>query len=435
MARFGSLPFREQIEFFQSKIPAPTSGWADVYGAEHDRAFMVAGIARMDVLDDLKAAVHKAQAEGTGLREFRRQLQESMAEKGWAFPGDFHQRSRLIYRTNLRSSYSAGREAQMADPELRKASPFKVYRSGVHFGSKEPRPEHLSWDGLVLPVDDAWWDTHSPTNGWGCKCKAFLVNQRQMDRLGLKLGKAPPIETRTVTVGQRSGNPRTVTVPKGIDPSFEHRPGATADLGNLAQHYLDRATGLPSPYGAAAVLGAVSRQRVLAALTEQYGAWVDEVLSATAKTNRTAAWGALTPATVRALQGSGVELESAVLLARDAEIRRARRDAKTAVRRAGGAPIALSVEDLKRMPQIAARPLAVLRERGSNSLILVFEPAAGEREAGKLVVRVNFREKVATPQGAEKIVGNFFRSGGYVPLDALRKEIRAGSMQVLEGDL
>jgi uncharacterized protein with gpF-like domain len=92
MARFGSLPFREQIEFFQSKIPAPTSGWADVYGAEHDRAFMVAGIARMDVLDDLKAAVHKAQAEGTGLREFRRQLQESMAEKGWAFPGDFHQR-------------------------------------------------------------------------------------------------------------------------------------------------------------------------------------------------------------------------------------------------------------------------------------------------------------------------------------------------------
>ena len=32
------------------------------------------------------------------------------------------------------------------------------------------RPQHLEWDGLVLPVDHPFWKTHAPPNGWGCRC-------------------------------------------------------------------------------------------------------------------------------------------------------------------------------------------------------------------------------------------------------------------------
>lgn len=428
MARYGSLPFKEQISFFSDKIPVPTRGWADVYGAEHDRAFMVAGIARMDVLADLQDATRRAAASGIGLREFRSALRKSQTEKGWAFPGDFHQRSRLIYQTNMRSSYAAGREAQMADPALREAMPYKLYRHG---GSRDPRPEHLSWDGLVLRADDPWWDTHSPPNGWGCSCRSFLLDQAAMDRMGLQLGSAPSVEMRTVTVGQRSGNPRTVQVPVGIDPSFEHRPGASA-LGDLAQLYVSKAADLPAEAGAAAVLGVLSRQRLLAALSAQHSAWIDEVL-ATPATNRTVAWGALTPAAVRAAAEANIALESAVLLTRDVEIKRARRDPKVDARRADGSQIALSVDDLKRLPEFSANPRATLLEQESRALLLVFDPPGGEREAGKLIVRVNFRQKVGTPAGARKITGNFFRSGGYVTLEDLRKDVRAGILQLLDG--
>lgn len=430
MARYGSLPFKEQIEFFENKIPVPTNGWADIYGAEHDRAWMVAGISRMDVLADLKAAQLKAMQDGTGLRAFRDALRQSQAEKGWAFPGDFNRRSRLIYQTNMRGSYAAGREAQMADPALRKALPYKLYRHG---GSRDPRLDHLSWNGLVLKADDAWWDSHSPPNGWGCRCKSFLLDQRAMDRMGLKLSDAPPVVMRTVTVGQQSGNPREVEVPEGIDPSFEHRPGANA-LGELARLYLDRATGLPAAQAAAAVLGAVSRKRVLSALETEYGQWVDEVLSGSL-TNQARAFGALSPATIAALQGAGVTPQSAVLLARDVEIARARRPTKVGVKRAGGVPIALSVDDLKAMPRLAANPRAVLLDQGTQTILLVFDPPAAQREAGKLVVRVNFREKVSTPEGAEKIVGNFFRSGGYITLDDVAKDIRSGALILLDGSL
>ncbi len=223
--QYGSLPFREQVEFFRQKQPVLTQAWTDVYAAEHDNAWMVAGAARADLLRDFRDAVDKAIAEGTTLREFRKDFDAIVERHGWSYNGGPGWRSRVIYETNLRTSYAAGREAQMADPELRKRRPFGLYRHG---GSEDPRPEHLALDGLVLPLDDPFWEQWTPPNGWGCKCKKFMVSQADVDRMGLQVAdKAPEIPTETRTVGVKGPSPRTVTVPKGIDPGFEYRPGAT----------------------------------------------------------------------------------------------------------------------------------------------------------------------------------------------------------------
>ena len=32
------------------------------------------------------------------------------------------------------------------------------------------RPSHRALDGIVRPVDDSFWDTHSPPLDWGCRC-------------------------------------------------------------------------------------------------------------------------------------------------------------------------------------------------------------------------------------------------------------------------
>lgn len=221
-AAYGSLPFKEQIEFFRQKVNIPTAAWTDVYAAEHDHGFMVAG-ARGDLLTDMRAAVERFIAEGRTIEEFRKDFDDIVAKHGWAYNGGRNWRTRIIYQTNLRQSYTAGREAQMADPALRARRPYGLYRHG---GSAEPRPEHLAWDGLVLPLDDPWWDTHSPQNGWGCSCKKFALSARDVRRMGLTVAdQAPPIEWEEKTVGIRGPSPRTVRVPKGIDPGFEYAPG------------------------------------------------------------------------------------------------------------------------------------------------------------------------------------------------------------------
>lgn len=98
--------------------------------------------------------------------------------------------------------------------------------SGPCAWSEEPREKHLAWDGLVLRHDDDWWDTHYPPNGWGCKCFVEALSVSNLMRRGKsEPDTAPPIEERTVEVGTRGPNPRTVTVPEGIDPGWDYAPG------------------------------------------------------------------------------------------------------------------------------------------------------------------------------------------------------------------
>lgn len=219
----GSLPFQEQIDYFKGKTNIPTRAWTDVYNVEHDRAFVVAGTTKQALLADMRGAVEKAITSGLTLEQFRADFDRVVSKHGWEYNGSRGWRTRVIYETNLRQSYNAGREAQMADPELRKRRPFGLYRHG---DSANPRPQHLAWNGTVLPLDDPWWSSHSPQNGWGCKCKKFMVSQRDVDRQGLKVGPAPEIEYEDRTIGVNSPNgPRAVRVPKGIDPGFEFAPG------------------------------------------------------------------------------------------------------------------------------------------------------------------------------------------------------------------
>lgn len=231
--RLDQVPFEAQVNYFRAKANLPTRAWTDIWQQQHDRAFVVAGAMRDDLLADLRAAVDEAVSQGTGIEAFRARFDEIVQRHGWAYKGGRGWRTRVIYGTNMRQSYNAGREAQMADPRLRRLRPYGLYRHDD--GVANPRAEHLAWDGLVIPLDDPWWNTHSPANGWGCRCRKIAVSQRDLDRMG-KSGpdSAPAIEWREETVGARGPSPRTVRVPEGIDPGFAYRPGSGAEDQALA---------------------------------------------------------------------------------------------------------------------------------------------------------------------------------------------------------
>jgi len=113
---------------------------------------------------------------------------ELAEEHKWKHTGKPTWRSRVIYQTNLRTAYQAGRYKQMTDPEVLAARPLWQY---FHGGSMNPRPDHLSWDGKILRHDDPWWDTHYPPNGWGCTCTVHTLSQAEADAKGLHLWEQP----------------------------------------------------------------------------------------------------------------------------------------------------------------------------------------------------------------------------------------------------
>ncbi|TQI78709.1 phage Mu protein F like protein [Serratia fonticola] len=220
---YGSLPFSEQIAFFRRKTNLLTQAWTDIYNAEHDYAFVVAGANRDDLLADLRRAVEHTIAEGGTLADFRRDFAVIVERYGWSYNGGFGWRTRVIFDTNLRSSYMAGRYEQLYS--MRETMPYWEYQHSD--AVEEPREEHLGWDGMILRWDDPWWSYFFPPNGWGCQCGVRGRSEAWMKRHG-KTGPdtAPPIVWEQRIIGQRSPDgPRIVQVPKGIDPSFEHAPG------------------------------------------------------------------------------------------------------------------------------------------------------------------------------------------------------------------
>lgn len=84
------LPFNEAIEYFNSKkLKISPDSWRDVWAAEHVRAFTVARLAAVDVLEDIRGAVSQAVEKGLPIDQFRSNLSALLQSKGWlAKPGE-----------------------------------------------------------------------------------------------------------------------------------------------------------------------------------------------------------------------------------------------------------------------------------------------------------------------------------------------------------
>jgi Phage Mu protein F like protein len=286
---YGTVPFQDQIAFFRRKRNVLTESYLDVWDSQHDTSFMVAGANRDDLLADLREAIRKAIDSGNTLEDFRRDFDRIVSTYGWDYNGGRNWRSRVIYETNLRQSYNAGRWAQLQ--RLKKTRPWWRYR---HSDAVEhPRPEHVAWDGMILHCDDPWWLTHFPANGWGCQCYVEALSDRDLKRLG-KTGpdKAPAVDMQPVIIGLRSpGGPRTVMTPAGVDPGFGYAPGASVEgwpqqrggpqtppslqsgVEHALQTALEKTTRLPVEAAAQSAAQSLSRPRALDALQAGFTQW------------------------------------------------------------------------------------------------------------------------------------------------------------------
>jgi len=173
---------------------------------------MIAGAYKADLLTDFRGAVDKAITQGTTLETFREDFDSIVAKHGWSYKGGRNWRSEVIYSTNIRTAYAAGRWQQLTDPEQLQVLPYLTYKHG---DSKVPRPMHLAWDGLTLPADDPWWQAHYPPNGWGCKCRVYGSSRGEYAAAEKKgLTEAPPSPI----------NPATGE-PAGIDTGWGYNVG------------------------------------------------------------------------------------------------------------------------------------------------------------------------------------------------------------------
>lgn len=221
------VPFQEAIDFLAGKVNLPTRRWDDLQEAGHVRGFAVAGVTRDDMLADFRAAIEKARRDGTGFNEFRKDFDAIVERTGWQFfsHGKTEEerrawRAQIIYTTNMRTSYMAGRWSQLTDPDIVRYRPYLQY---IHSGARHPRKLHESWNNRVWLASDPVWKVIYPPNGWGCGCDVEALSDRELRAMG-KTGPDEPLDLQPY----QDKNPRTgemETRYPGIDRGWAYNVG------------------------------------------------------------------------------------------------------------------------------------------------------------------------------------------------------------------
>lgn len=220
---YGGQPFEEAARYFRDKVRLPTRKWTDLKEGQHARGFVVAGATKDELLKDLQASIQRAIDEGTGLAQFRKDFRAIVAKHGWSYTGDSSRkgrawRTKVIFETNLATARAAGRWEQIQQVKARR--PWLRY---VAILDTHVRPDHRRWHGTVLPVDDDWWKTHYPPNGWNCRCTVMSLSTRQLADFGYEPSKAPPPDDLVRRKNPWGGG--SLALDRGIDPGFNYNVG------------------------------------------------------------------------------------------------------------------------------------------------------------------------------------------------------------------
>ncbi len=232
-----SFPVPDEVRsYFADKSLKPAFSWQDVWGEEHAYAFTVAKAVDLELLTAFKSTIQASLDAGEGLESWKKRILPELQRLGWDRPRtvsdptgawkdkeiNFASPRRLetIFWANVRTARAAG-QWQRAQ-RTKEGLPYFLY---VRTTSAEPRVEHLSWVGLILPVDHPFWETHFPPNGWGCKCAVRQMTRREAEKLLQEDGYTDQVPDEGFVDFQNRRTGEVVKVPFGIDPGWGTNPG------------------------------------------------------------------------------------------------------------------------------------------------------------------------------------------------------------------
>lgn len=247
-----SLEPKDAIRFLQAKGAQVSGNWTEMLDGQHARAFTVANVTKLDVLQDIQDSLAKALKSGQTIQQWKDGLIPELQRKGWwqrdattaelqaagrvdaqgvIAKGLTPYRLKTIFQTNMQSAYMAGRYEQMI--EQAEERPYWQY---VAILDAKTRPAHRALNGKVFRYDDKGWAAFYPPNGFNCRCRVRNFTQVEIERRQIPVSSTEG-KLRQVQVPLKSGESATVTrlVDKSLpggrfqpDPGFSNNPGLNA---------------------------------------------------------------------------------------------------------------------------------------------------------------------------------------------------------------
>ncbi|NNH25663.1 phage head morphogenesis protein [Acinetobacter terrestris] len=143
-------------------------------------ATTVSGLASLDQIKTVINLSNKAIESGSTFQEFQKAVKESGIELS---PHHLDN----IFRTNIQNAYAHGIWTQQQENKANR--PYLKYSS---LTDSRVRPSHLALNNIVRHIDDSFWYTHYPPNGFQCRCGVDALTEAQAKKQGITINDDLP---------------------------------------------------------------------------------------------------------------------------------------------------------------------------------------------------------------------------------------------------
>lgn len=403
---FGQAP-RRAIEYLEQKQVMPSQDWFEVQGDAHNKAFVIAQMTRLDLLEDIRKTLVDAQKNGLNLKQWSEIVEPKMRSKGWwgrqEILTEDGQRSvqlgspyrlKTIYQTNMSQAYEAGRQSQMWDDNP--LYPYVMYSAIL---DNKTRPRHRALHGVVMLKTDPAWAAIAPKNGYNCRCTMIELMQADVEAYGYQVRSSDGyfrIETVDVSHGGTAQVARL---------EFPDLPAFATDAGwvgrpssSLTKQLLDKAAVADPKIASNVVQQAFKKEAIVNQYNDEVKQWIQSV-DPKRPNNEMRSVGVLDKDFLDMLAQENISIESAAILIHDKyTLGHLDKDRKRHDR-----------EWFENIVQHLTEPHDLYIDINERSPLLVFD--MGDDESYKLVLvmnkSLNAKDQTGTKQ---KIVGNMIRT-------------------------
>ena len=231
---FAFAPNTEAVALISGLRPVASSVFYGLLPELRARAFTVSGVEGANVLQRVRDAI-AALPQGIGpdgkdytwdtqAKEIAAELEPFLGEEGAA------RRAEILLRTSGFQAFST------TIWNIAQADDDTTHLQYIHGDqAKDPTPSHLALDGIVLPKDDPFWETHTgPWGHLGCVCYVRPMNEDLVAEEQAKDDTKANPEDRNVVDGPaleqlrngtfiRGGQRHDVSAPEG-ERAFKWHP-------------------------------------------------------------------------------------------------------------------------------------------------------------------------------------------------------------------
>ncbi len=175
--------FKAAWEWFKKRVPLGEKQMRALEHRAEKRAFHVAGVTQLRVLDTVFKGIERALKDGTTFADFKKEHGPALISQWKGSVANPSARMETIFRTNLQTAYSAGRMRELRDPDTMVARPYWMLDALLDL-----RTTTLckTLNGTILPADAGWWRTHTPPLHYNCRTAIrSLSREGAADRGGI----------------------------------------------------------------------------------------------------------------------------------------------------------------------------------------------------------------------------------------------------------